>query len=171
MQEDDKLMAVQDIFLEKLNTVCEKFGLNNIMAQLYVILYLNSKPLSLSDMVKELQISKGSVSINIRALERYGAVKRVWVKGSRKDYYEAEPDIARVIMQRVRAMASDRLSEIDDMLKSSYDMLNSADSQNGGTNERREMFKEKLKTLKDLHEKAKSMFELLNSTLLKGALL
>jgi len=84
MNED--LVKAQDVFLQKINKICRDFGLNNIMAQLYAILYFSKEPLSLNDMLERLKISKGSVSINIRALERYGAVRRIWVKGSRKDY-------------------------------------------------------------------------------------
>ena len=39
----------------------------------------------------------GSASINIRALERYGVVRQIWVKGSRKDYYEAETDFWKIV--------------------------------------------------------------------------
>jgi DNA-binding transcriptional regulator GbsR (MarR family) len=41
-------------------------------------------------MADSLAVSKGNVSINIRTLERWNMVKPVWVKGDRKDYYEAE---------------------------------------------------------------------------------
>jgi len=44
----------------------------------------------LDEIVAELSVSKASVSISIRQLETWSAVKRVWVKGDRKDYYEAE---------------------------------------------------------------------------------
>ena len=53
----------QDDILGKINQVCGKFGLNNIMAQLYAVLYLNNKQLSLSELAARLKISKGSASI------------------------------------------------------------------------------------------------------------
>ena len=77
----EELEKAQDGLLGKLNQLCAKFGLNNIMAQLYTILYLQNKPMSLDEMVERLKISKGSVSTNIRSLERYGAVRKVWIKG------------------------------------------------------------------------------------------
>ena len=91
-----ELEAIQDVFLEKINQMCREFGLNNVMAQLYAVLYFSGKPRSLDDMVNQLKISKGSVSINIRALERYGAVRRVWLRGTRRDHYEAEIDTSEV---------------------------------------------------------------------------
>src|SRR3989338_5938972 len=113
---NENLTNAQDVFLNEINQICSKFGLNNIMAQLYAILYLSDKPLSLDDMVDRLRISKGSASINIRALERYGAVRRVWIKGSRRDYYEAEADIVKVVVGRIRSMVNGRLTELEHMI-------------------------------------------------------
>ena len=162
------LLDAQDAFLGKVNQICNKFGLNNIMAQLYTILYLSDKPLSLNDMTEQLEISKGSASINIRKLERYGAVKRVWVKGSRRDYYRAELDISKVIMDRVKSMAQNRISEIDDMINASYRILSSANASDKETREAVKVFKQRLDTLSDLQSKARSLFNLFNSGLLSN---
>ena len=160
------LIDAQDVFLGKINQLCNKFGLNNIMAQLYSILYLNSKALSLDDMVEQLKISKATVSINIRVLERYGAVRRVWVKGSRKDYYEAETDISKVIMDRIRSMAQRRMSEIDDMINSSSQILDSVNSENEEDKESIKIFRDRLDQLKGLYSQAQTLFNLFNSGLL-----
>jgi len=162
MSKDIGVIDVQDVFLGKINTICGKFGLNNIMAQIYAILYLSDKPLSLNDMVERLKISKGSASINIRALERYGAVRQVWVRGSRKDYYEAEHDIEKVVLDRIRSMAEGRLSEVDDMIKSSYKAFDSMKIQGEGEKEAMTVVKDRLTRLENLYNQAKSMFDMFN---------
>ena len=48
------------------------------------------------------RVSKGGVSVNIRELERWGAVKKVWVQGSRKDFYIANSDFVSVGYARMR---------------------------------------------------------------------
>lgn len=164
------LSDVQDVFLGKVNQVCNKFGLNNIMAQLYALLYLNNKAMSLDEIVQRLNISKASASINLRALERYGAVRRVWVKGSRKDYYEAEINISKVIMDRVKSMAQGRLSEIDDMLTSSYQRLNEINPSDKTEKKALKIFKQRLNKLRDLQTKAQSIFKLVNSSFLNNIL-
>ena len=161
---------VQDVFLDRVNLVCAKFGLNNIMTQLYAILYLSNKPLSLDDMTERLKVSKGSASINIRELERYNAVRKIWVKGSRRDYYEAEPDISKVIIERVRSMARGRLSELDDMIQSSYEALNAVEASTKEEKESIRAFKQKLDELRKLQSKAQAAFNLINSRLLSGLL-
>jgi DNA-binding transcriptional regulator GbsR (MarR family) len=166
----EELEKAQDLFLDRINQICNKFGLNNIMAQLYAILYLSNKPLSLDDMVERLKISKGSVSINIRAVERYGAVRRVWVKGSRRDHYEAEADIAKVIMDRIKSMAQSRLSEVNDMISFSYHALNSVNSSDNEEKGAIEIFRQRLDKLKDLQDNAQSLFNLFNSGLLNSLL-
>lgn len=167
---NEDLIKAQDILLGRVNQICTKFGLNNVMAELYTVLYLSNKPISLNDMVERLKISKGSISINIRALERYGAVRKIWVKGSRKDFYEAEPDIAKVIIDRVKSMAKSRLTEVDDMINAAYEALNSVASSNKEESESKEIFKERLDKLRGLQHKAQSVFNLFNSSLLGGAL-
>lgn len=163
------LTEVQDVFLGKINHICNKFGLNNIMAQLYALSYLSKAPLSLDEMSERLKISKASVSINIRTLERYGVVRKVWVKGSRKDYYEAEMDIANVIMESFKSMAQRRLLEVDDILKSSYDVLDSIDLK-----DRKEedimVLKERLDKLKNFYTQAQALFSLYNSGVLNKLL-
>ncbi len=155
-----QLMEAQDVFLAKINQMCSKFGLNNIMAELYAVLYLSDKALSLNDMVDRLKISKGSASVNIRALERYGVVRRVWVKGSRKDYYEAEIDISKVIVERIRSMAQGRLSEVENMISASYEALNSISPNSAEEKKSMETFKARLEKLRAFYNKAKSLFDL-----------
>lgn len=62
---------------------------NKVGGQIYALLFLSEKPLSLDEIAEKLHISKSNISVNIRMLEEFRLVKKVWVKGSRKDYYEA----------------------------------------------------------------------------------
>lgn len=167
---NEKLLKVQDIFLERISDICREFGLNNIMAQLYAILYLGDKPMSLNDMVERLKISKGSVSVNIRALERYGAVRRIWVKGSRRDYYAAEADISKVIMDRVKAMTHKRLSQIQEMLDLSLKTLSSISVSDKDEKESVKICKDRIDTLRSFYNKGQSLFNLFNSGLLNSLL-
>lgn len=163
---NETLEKAQDIFLEKINKLCREFGLNNIMAQLYAILYMSNKMLSLDDMVERLKISKGSASVNIRVLERDGIVRRVWVKGSRKDYYEAEMDIAKVMLERIKSMAGRRIMEVGEMLCSTSILLNSAGTKSKEEKESLDVFKQRLEKLKKIHAQIEAVFNLFNSGIL-----
>ncbi len=84
-------------FINNLGRVADFFGFNRLMGQLYAVLFLSPDPLTLDDMVKRLDSSKGNVSINIRNLERWGLVRQIYKWADRKNYYEAETDIWKAI--------------------------------------------------------------------------
>ena len=96
-----KLLEARDNIIESAGRTTQGFGMGRIIGQLYALLFFNPEPMSLDDMVDALKVSKGSVSTNIRELEKWGAVRQIWVKGDRKDYYEAETDFLRIIREGV----------------------------------------------------------------------
>ncbi|MFQ5595849.1 MAG: GbsR/MarR family transcriptional regulator [Anaerolineae bacterium] len=96
------------------------WGLNKAMGELYGLLYLSPKPMSLDEMAEAIGISKASVSIHMRALERIGMVRKVWAVGDRRDYYQAEVDfweIAKGILRQREAREFDQaLSSVTESL-------------------------------------------------------
>ncbi len=72
---------------------------NKVGGQIYALLFLSREPLSLDEVAETLQVSKGNISVNIRLLEDFKLVKKVWVKGSRRDYYEANRDYPRKFLR------------------------------------------------------------------------
>ncbi len=89
---------------------------NRVGGQIYALLFLMRKPLSLDGISDLLKTSKGNVSVNIRLLEEHGLVRKVWVKGSRKDYYEPARDYPRKLLRgffdRVREGIEESLRKI-----------------------------------------------------------
>ena len=96
---DMNLQAVQQSMLDGLGQLASYFGFSKVMGQLYGALMLSAEPLSLDDLVELLDISKASVSMNLRTLEHLGMVRQVWVKGrgDRRKFYEAETDFWQII--------------------------------------------------------------------------
>ena len=96
---DANLDAVQDSMLDGLGQLASYFGFSKVMGQLYGALLLSADPLSLDDLVVLLDISKASVSMNLRTLEHMGMVRQVWVRGQsgRRKFYEAETDFWQII--------------------------------------------------------------------------
>lgn len=70
----------------------QTFGVSRLLGQIYTLLYLKNEPLSLDQLVEELQVSKASVSIACRQLHAFGVIRRVGVRGDRRDFYEAVQD-------------------------------------------------------------------------------
>lgn len=93
----ENIIAVQNSTVAGLGRLAGFFGFSEVMGRLYGTLLLSPDPLSLDDLAEDLRISKGSVSMNMRSLERWGMAKEVWMRGERKKYYMAESDLWTVI--------------------------------------------------------------------------
>jgi len=63
------------------------FRLSATEARLLAVLYVEKHALTLDQMAKSIGKSKTAVNIAIRNLSHLELVDRVWVKGSRKDFY------------------------------------------------------------------------------------
>jgi HTH-type transcriptional regulator, glycine betaine synthesis regulator len=89
--------AVNDSMLEGLGQLADYFGYNKVMGKMYGALLLSPAPMSLDDLMAHLDVSKASVSMNMRTLENMGIVREVWVRGDRRKYYEAESDFWKIL--------------------------------------------------------------------------
>jgi len=148
---NNKLESAQNKFIESLGKLAESFGLNKFIAQLYAVLYLSDKPLSLDDIVEKLNVSKGNVSVNIRELEKWGAIRSVWVKGSRKDYYEADLDIKKVISNKIKSSVQKRMSEVEAMIGDFNRIVKSAEQELAGDEKKiARTFEERMKKIEEI---------------------
>ena len=101
----------------------QSFGLTRLFGQIYMYLYLSRQLQSLDDVAQALGVSKASVSIAARQLESWGAVRRVWKRGDRRDYYEAEMDIRRLISQGVLTSVNKKLESARNQIARSIRLL------------------------------------------------
>ena len=146
-----KLEMAQDKFMESIGKLAESFGLNKSVAQLYAVLYLSDKPLSLDELVDKLKVSKGNISLNIRELEAWGAVRNVWVKGSRKDYYEAEPNIKHAFINKLKLSMQKRIDQVSEMVEEFKGIIESANGEL--TDEEKKIaknYKERLRKIEEM---------------------
>ena len=76
------------------------------MGRIFGLLYLSPRPLPRDDIQRRLAISVGSASMTLTALQRWGVVHKVRVRGVRAAHYAAETDfwkmISRVLDERER---------------------------------------------------------------------
>jgi DNA-binding transcriptional regulator GbsR (MarR family) len=133
--------------MESMGRITSFWGFSRIMGQIYGLLYLSPKPLTLDEMAKGLSISKGNISINVRALGRWNMVRSVWVKGDRKDYYEAETDFWKIVKGVLKEREK---KEFDEALSSVSENLKKAQYTNKSTKTPESAFViERLKKLED----------------------
>ena len=77
--------------------VCQLLGVPRSTGQIYGLLYLSPKPLSLDDISEMLGISKASASTGTRQLVAWRAIRMIWVQGERRDHFEVESDIGNLL--------------------------------------------------------------------------
>jgi len=77
--------------------ICQILGQPRSTGQIYGLLYLSAEPMSLIQMSSMLGISKGSVSMGTRQLASWGAIRKVWIPGDRRDFYEIIEDLGQLI--------------------------------------------------------------------------
>jgi HTH-type transcriptional regulator, glycine betaine synthesis regulator len=92
--------------------------LSETAGKIFAVLYLSPGPLSLDELSREVGTSKGNASVQVRELLELGMVRKVWVRRSRRDYYEAVTDLwtiaAEVIGRRLEQEARSLLAAVSE---------------------------------------------------------
>jgi DNA-binding transcriptional regulator GbsR (MarR family) len=117
--------STHDIFIEGWGRLGPAWGISKVMAEIYALLYVSEKPLTLEEMSRTLKTSRSNVSMNVRQLLLLNVVHKVIVRGERKDYYTAEDDITKVA--KLLALAKKR-KELDPAMEIIENALESARS-------------------------------------------
>ena len=122
------LTSIQAQVVESAGELAASLSLARSVGQIFGLLYVSAEPLSLDDLCERLSISKGGASVNLRTLENWEAVERVWVKGSRRAHYRASRDLKRIALRRVEeggrrrlALVKDRLARVEEKLSEPKD--------------------------------------------------
>src|SRR2546423_15168646 len=108
--------------IEALGDAANRSGVfSETAGRIYGGLYLNPGPLSLDEISREVGTSKGNASVQVRELLDLGMVRKVWVRRSRRDYYEAVTDLwsiaAEVIGRRLEQEARSLLAAVSETEK------------------------------------------------------
>lgn len=88
-------------FINAWGSLATQWGINRTMAQIHALLFITSGPLSVEELMEELQISRGNTSMNLRQLMDWGIVFKEIRSGDRREYFYTEKDVhelARIIM-------------------------------------------------------------------------
>jgi len=70
-------------------------GLPKSVGEIYGLLFVATRPLSMEDLMGRLQISLGAASQGLKLLRSVGAVKVVYAPGERRDHYVADLELSK----------------------------------------------------------------------------
>jgi DNA-binding transcriptional regulator GbsR (MarR family) len=87
---------------DAVGALIESWGFKRNMGRMWTVLYLEDHPLNAADLGDRLGLSTGAVSMLLTELQEWGAIKKAWVVGERKEHYEAETNIWKMVSRVFR---------------------------------------------------------------------
>jgi len=122
------------------------WGINRTMAQVHALLFISPQPLCANEIMKELQISRGNVSMALRELIAWGIASRVHIKGERREFYTTEKDVWNLFRIIARERKKREVDPTIEVLRESVARLNHLPDSEG------QYEREQLKSLLDFFE-------------------
>jgi len=115
--EDLAVEDARDRFIEAWGNFGSAWGINRTMAQIHALLLLEPEPLSAEQVMERLNISRGNVNMNLRALMDWGLVVRQLRLGERREYFVADKDIWQVTRKVTRERKKRELAPLIELLQ------------------------------------------------------
>jgi DNA-binding transcriptional regulator GbsR (MarR family) len=92
----DAYESARDEFIGTLERIAASLGAPDATRRILGLLIFTPRAVSLDEISERLHLAKSGVSVNIRALENANLVRKVWVKGNRRDFYRADLSFAQL---------------------------------------------------------------------------
>jgi DNA-binding transcriptional regulator GbsR (MarR family) len=80
----------------------ELWGFRRQLGRVWAVLFLSDRPLAAPELCARLEISTGLLSMSLAELRGWGVVRPIAVPGSRKEHYEAETNVWRLVARVLR---------------------------------------------------------------------
>ncbi|MEZ4362194.1 MAG: hypothetical protein R3B48_18545 [Kofleriaceae bacterium] len=90
------------LMADAIGALMEAWGFKRNLGRLWTILYLEDRPLSAPEIGERLALSSGAVSMLLGELGQWGAARKTWVVGERREHYEAETSIWKMVSRVFR---------------------------------------------------------------------
>ncbi len=87
---------------ETIGTLMEFWGFKRAMGRVWALLYTRPSAVTAGDIGETLQMSTGAVSMTLAELTKWGVVRRSWVPGDRRDFYEAETSVWKLVSRVIK---------------------------------------------------------------------
>jgi HTH-type transcriptional regulator, glycine betaine synthesis regulator len=101
-QRDDPTEAAVLRVADAVGGAIEFWGFKRPMGRLWTLLYLSQEPQSAQDIGDRLSMSAGAVSMALGELQKWGVVKKAWVPGERREFYEPETSVWKMVSRVFR---------------------------------------------------------------------
>lgn len=111
------LQLAKEEFIAEWGNLCMNWGVNRTMGQIHGLLLTADNPMCADELMKKLEMSRGNVNMNVRALIDWGIVTKVLIKGERKEFFQAEKDIWRAFRAIIKQRKKKELDPMIELLE------------------------------------------------------
>ncbi len=87
-----ELAAAIEHFVLQWGDLGGKWGVNRSVAQIHALLYVSERALTAEEISERLGLARSNVSNSIKELQAWNLIRRVPIKGDRREHFEAETD-------------------------------------------------------------------------------
>jgi DNA-binding transcriptional regulator GbsR (MarR family) len=102
---------------DAVGALMELWGFRRQLGRVWTVLFLSDAPLAAPELCDRLRISTGLLSMSLAELRRWGVVRAVAVPGDRKEHFEAETNVwrlvSRVLRERERRAVEEALATFE----------------------------------------------------------
>lgn len=137
------------------------WGFKRNMGRVWTVLFLSDAPLTAKTLQQRLQLSSGAVSMTLGELSRWGVVGKVWVRGDRRDFYEAEGNLWKMISRVLRERERGEVEAAIEAFEAALDALDRAPAEVRREPARVQLQRERIGRLLELAKLGRSMLDTL----------
>lgn len=101
----------------------EFWGFKRAMGRVWTLLYLSPEALGAAEIAARLHMSAGAVSMTVAELLKWGTIHKSWKLGERKDYYEAETSVVRLVTRVFRERELTMIQQLGETLSAAEQSL------------------------------------------------
>ena len=121
--QEEPVQAARDLFIRRWGEMAASWGISRTMAEIHALLYMATEPFCTDDIMEQLAVSRGSASMNLRELVKWGLIERVHRRGDRKEYFEAEQDVWQMFETIVRERRRREVQPIEETIARCLEMV------------------------------------------------
>ncbi len=164
MAPDNSIDTAELRVAEVIGGLMEFWGFKAVMGRLWAILYLSPQPLSAAELGDRLAISTGAISMALSDLQKWGVVKKAWRPGERRDYYEPETSIWKMVSRVFRERELAKVHEAIEAFSAAIKLINAARARANADEKKRLKFIEgRLSSLLTLSRLGEGLLKMLAS--------
>ena len=160
--EKETLWPSESIVSDSIGRLMELWGFRRNMGRVWTLLYLAGHPLTAKQLRDRLRLSSGAVSMTLNELGRWGVVRKIWNQGDRRDFFEAEANVWKMVSRVMRERERNEISQAIDAFEEALVALDHQPEEPDGADPvRMRVQRERIEHLLELAKLGRSMLDAL----------